>query len=119
MSTIDEILATGEYESRTHGLIQRCREACSGNGLWVCAGHFEPWEHLTTEQVAKAIERDQHRDECPSLVECDSHPVWSVAYARLTGGWNALAPYQDLYRDQGFTTHAEAMSAARALAVGE
>ena len=120
MMTVDEILATGEYESRTHGLIQRCREACSGNGLWVCAGHFEPWDHLTTEHVAKVIERDQHRDECEGLGYCLGHPVPHVIVARYrpamfsiheAGGRSEVVDFRhDL---------PAAVDAARALAVGE
>lgn len=110
MSTVDEILATGQYESRTWGLIERCREACSGNGLWVCAGHFEPWEHLTTEQVSKAIERDQHRDECPGLYNCLVHPVPIVWRGPASGNW--CVDYGNWH-----DTLPAAMDAARALAV--
>ncbi|MGO2818943.1 MAG: hypothetical protein ACTIA4_12785 [Brevibacterium aurantiacum] len=114
MSSVDEILVSGEYESRTHGLVQRCRENCSGNGLWVCAGHFEPWEHLRTDQVALLIERDQHRDECLGLWECTDHPVPRVAV--IESDYGTFARNSRVY-DQ-HSTHSEAMDAARVLAVG-
>lgn len=117
--TVDEILASGRYESRAWGLIERCQEACSGNGLWVCAGHFEPWEHLTTEQVAKAIERDQHRDECPGFGKCASHPVPFVMVFEGSFGVQSAGPLDvdDLKRPM-LEDLPEAMDAARALAVG-
>lgn len=63
------------------------------------------------------IRRDQHRDACPGLSWCLTHPAVNADYDRLRRMWDVWGP-GDWFRGS-FGTHAEAMDAARALAVGQ
>lgn len=125
--TVDEILATGRYTDKR-------------GRAWNYDPDFDVWVEYSsredgildlgwivdTKDVRLLIERDQHRDECPGLEMCWSHPVPSVlidvdglfwvspansdAMDALLSGYNGDPEYD--------TLHA-AMDAARALAVGE
>lgn len=61
--------------------------------------------------------RDEHRDVCPGLRWCLTHPVVTVDRNRLSKSWQVWGPGDWHRTSRG--THSEAMDAARALAVGE
>lgn len=120
MSTVDEILATGQYTDRRG---RSWRPNLGDN--WVHFRGRKPrgelfYDVLTDPEMRLLIERDLHRDVCPGLSACNGHPVPSVitpfawgsrdfevyaAWANTTGTFEQSLP--------------EAMDAARALAVGE
>ena len=124
--TVDEILATGQYTDRR-------------GRAWNYDPDFDVWVEYSsrddgilhlgwivdTKDVRLLIERDLHRDECEGLQECRDHPVPFVEIFR-----HPIPPYHVDYQvvdtsvepslNQGiYRAHADAMSAARALAVGE
>ena len=117
--TVDEILASGQY---TDG---RGRE-------WLYDGDFDIWvasvqtyENVTSiegiidpDHMRLLIERDQH--ECKGLSRCIDHPVPIVLVFEGYFGAQSAGPLDidDLKRPMRETL-AEAMDAARALAVGE
>ena len=76
--------------------------------------HYEQWGewHLSDTQMRLLIERDQHRDVCPGLYACHTHPVPIVWSGPASGRW--FVDYGNWHN-----TLPEAMDAARALAVGE
>jgi len=110
--TVDEILAGHEYRDRRGRKWQKLIEPIG----WVNMG-----EHrlLTRTQMRLLIERDQHRDECRGLAVCEDHPVPSVnCYSGVFEMWPSGRLWSSTQgRDYG-TLYA-AMTAARALAVGE
>lgn len=112
--TVDEILVSGRYTDRRG----RMWERKSSDGWWY---HFPSSLRLTPPQMLLLIERDQHRDECVGLGICSDHPAWIVSRGYNEDGapgWEILRPHKNQGRLLDLT-HADAMSAARALAVGE
>lgn len=112
MSAINEILASGQYTDR------RGREWVHKHkdGRWF----YEPdgprgIDMMHSAQMRLRIERDQHKDVCPGLRWCLTHPVASVDRNRLSKSWQVWGPGDWHRTSRG--THAEAMDAARALAV--
>ena len=120
--TVDEILATGKYTDRRGREWVRCPINCCLNGGWFSysamreAKRRSDW-HPFEAEMRLLIERDQHRDVCPGIRKCNSHPVPRVF--RYNAVWSKLAAYGDFRRDYAYDTLPEAMDAARALAVGE
>lgn len=114
--TVDEILATGKYTDRQGREWHLCR-----HGGFACMrwhnGH--PSRGLEPGEMRLLIERDQHRGDCPGLRYCESHPVPHVARGGERGFevWGSGDITDDMPED--FSTLPAAMSAARALAVGE
>ena len=112
--TVDEILATGKYTDR------RGREWVGGEfrRLWL---HPDGLHTVRAEQMRLLIERDLHRDECPSLIACENHPVPCVTIAGGPYGCFHVNPADT--SDETYVahecTHERAMDAARALAVSE
>lgn len=112
MSSVDEILATGHYTDRrgrewkniTHWNVES----------WAAEPYGKP--DILPGEMRLLIERDMHRDECCGNRECEDHPVPHVYRAYRSALWHAhpggARPFAET-----FTTHAEAMDAARALAV--
>lgn len=109
MSTIDEILASGRYTDRRG---RGWNKSPYHEWVYVDRGRF--WVY-TPRQMRLLIERDMHRDECVGIHWCLTHPVESVDYDGVLGLWKVWGP-GDWFRGT-FGTHAEAMDAARALAV--
>lgn len=70
---------------------------------------------IGTRHLRMLIERDEHRDVCPGLRWCLTHPVVSVDRNRLSKSWQVWGPGDWHRTSRG--THSEAMDAARALAV--
>lgn len=114
--TVDEILATGEYRDR------RGREwkgfFMYGKPRWSTPSITR---FLLPGEMRLLIERDLHRDECPSLISCENHPVPCVTIAGGPYGCFHVNPADT--SDETYVahecTHERAMDAARALAVGE
>ena len=116
--TVDEILATGRYTDRRG-------RAWDYFDTRVDYDRWQRWESrgdedliLEPDQMRLLIERDQHRDVCVGLHWCDSHPVPRVHFNIHTGAPIVIAGDEYIFADGGFSSHAEAMDAARALAVG-
>lgn len=111
MSFIDEILASGQYTDR------RGRKWKNVTHLNVESWAAEPYGRpdILPAQMRLMIERDQHRGECRGLDSCTSHPVPHVlagrAHARV---FKVVGRH---FETRYGATHAEAMDAARALAV--
>lgn len=110
MSSVDEILATGHYTDRrgrewkniTHWNVES----------WAAEPYGKP--DILPDEMRLLIERDMHRDVCPGFRDCafGIHPVPIVYHAELLGWWMVNTRRLDA------GTLAEAMDAARALAVG-
>lgn len=119
MSTVDEILASGSYTDR-YG--REWEEFTVGGRIeWA-------WIHDTgvrVSPIARArirvfIERDQHRDVCRGVRDCQVHPVPRVfQFVGPLGRWSALDSGRSALHDSAHPTFPAAMDAARALAVGE
>ena len=113
--TVDEILATGQYTDR-RGRVWRL----SPYQEWVCARPPRFWVCMP-RKMRLLIERDLHRDECPSLIACENHPVPCVTIAGGPYGCFHVNPADT--SDETYVahecSHEWAMDAARALAVGE
>lgn len=105
MTTVDEILASGRYTDR-RGRKWRKFRRCK------CWYSTSIWLEATANQMHLLIERDQHRDECPGLALCRNHPVPFVLLWPLP---TAIPANTTIGRT--LPTHAEALAAARALAV--
>ncbi|WP_240373099.1 hypothetical protein [Brevibacterium zhoupengii] len=121
MSTIDEILATGRYVDR-RGREWVRRLFLRPNIRWAniirdSDGIGWPGEKISEDRMRLLIERDQHRDVCPGLGWCLTHPVVSVDRNRLSKSWQVWGPGDWHRTSRG--TFPEAMDAARASAVGE
>ncbi|MFE1082467.1 hypothetical protein [Brevibacterium sediminis] len=127
MSTVDEILASGRYVDR-RGREWVRRLFLRPNIRWAniirdSDGIGWPGEKISGDRMRLLIERDQHRGECRSLLECDDHPVPQVLLAE---GWEfgaggrffIIAPRKSAATGGWHDTLPEAMDAARALAVG-
>lgn len=90
---VDSILASGRYVDR------RGRE-------WLYDPDFDIWvvsvqthEYVTNiegiidpAQMRLMIERDQHRDVCPGLRDCDDHPVPNVVSYGGAAAWDVWGP---------------------------
>lgn len=118
MSTVDAILASGRYTDRRGREWHLCDlfPACAPCDRWHTS---HPSTGIAENEMRLLIERDQHRDECVGLPMCTSHPVPIVIVALdPPGNWHRFK-----IRYKGAATLreslTEAMSAARALAVGE
>ncbi|WP_240373114.1 hypothetical protein [Brevibacterium zhoupengii] len=123
MSDVDEILASGQYGDR-RGRRWEHQASLSWDEV---AGFYRTeeigWcrmrglslvgEIITHDQMRLLIERDQHRDVCLGMWECHDHPAPRVAV--IESDYGSFAPNSRIY-DQ-HDTLAEAMDAARALAV--
>lgn len=119
MSTIDEILERGWYTDR-----RRRFWAKRPSGVWAHTEQFVPglgvlYSTRLPDQMRLLIERDRHRDECPGLADCMTHPVLAVIVCYEHGeGWGL---FKVGVRAQSLPTIRrtlpEAMDAARALAV--
>lgn len=110
--TVDEILIGHEYLDRRGRRWQKLIEPTG----WV---NMSEHRFLTRNQMRLLVERDQHRDVCPGLIDCDNHPAPSVLLTK--GGeleFLVFGPRQ-VRSIRAFDYHSEAMDAARALAVGE
>lgn len=111
MSTIDEILASGRYTDRR-------------GKFWLIAGgewfqiNAHPHQILQPAQMRLLIERDQHREACEGA-DCGDHPVPIVRVNYIESGCVAweIVPSGSPEGRLLAITHAEAMDAARALAV--
>lgn len=125
MSTVDEILATGQYTDRrgrgwdyVETIASWCSPEIDGEGVsWGC-------RYFDAAQMRLLIERDQHRDECRGMVSCPDHPVSRVLASegwefRDGGQFFAIPPHGYCRVGEFHRTLSEAMDAARALAVGE
>ena len=112
--TVDEILAADEYRDRRGRKWQKL----IGPLGWV---NMSEHRMLTRSQMRLLIERDQHRDECPGLINCENHPVPCVTLAGGPYGCFHVNPAGD--SEETYVahecSHEWAMDAARALAVGE
>lgn len=116
--TIEEILATGRYTDR------RGRDWAELTTVWLL---LDPWrwpdkpkrESMTVSEMRLLIERDMHRDECPGIRRCDSHPVHFVQVYRGFPVTRFVAYGPNEFDDEQayFHTLSLAVDAARALAV--
>lgn len=123
MSAVDEILERGLYTDR-RGREWVRRLFLRPNTRWVSIirdsdGIGWPGEKISDDRMRLLIKRDQHRDVCVGLHWCDSHPVPRVHFNIHTGAPIVIAGDEYIFADGGFSSHAEAMDAARAWAVGE
>lgn len=127
MSTIDEILASGRYTDRL-GRRWSSRPSWTtpdGRGVWSHAARLAKvpggamFNILDPAQMRLLIERDQHRDVCVGIKRCEDHPVHFVQiYHRFpTTRFVVYGPREWDDEKAYFHTLAEAMNAARALAV--
>lgn len=107
--TVDEILATGRYIDRRGSYWQK-----GTTGSW---WNFPTGRRRNPSQMRLMIERDQHRDECRGIFDCDVHPVPTVVTE--LGWFYAVAAGEGTITGERHGTLPEAMDAARALAVGE
>lgn len=121
MNTVDEILETGRYTDRRG---RSWRPNLGDN--WVHFRGRKPrgelfYDVLTDPEMRLLIERDQHRDECPRVGVCRNHPVPRVTFCDVGGFdvWAAGELTKAEFARPCIATRAEAMDAARALAVGE
>lgn len=115
--TVDEILATGQYRDRRGRAWSAAREGWTNFDLRTRTITF-----LRREHMRLLIERDQHRDVCPTLCICDDHPVPFVQASEFIGFGEYAVVDTRISSDEPqerFDTLPEAMDAARALAVGE
>ena len=119
--TVDEILATGRYTDRRG-------RAWDYFDTRVDYDRWQRWESrgdedliLEPDEMRLLIERDQHRDVCAGLYGCDDHPVLKVTRKRRRGsiGFWVWSPIDRKGIVASTGTLAAAISAARALAVGE
>ena len=120
--TVDEILATGKYTDR------RGREwrNLHGDGRWLYVPDGQ-WfvsgkrilDMAYTSEMRLLIEREQH--ECPpgGMNYCLDHPAVNVLRSSENGAWFVFDRFEDVCSGPAYPTWREAMSAARALAVGE
>ena len=119
--TVDEILATGRYTDRRG-------RAWDYFDTRVDYDRWQRWESrgdedliLEPDEMRLLIERDQHV--CQGLWRCFDHPVPHVLSAEWDrdrfGGFMVYPAGDSLAIDEEYDTLPEAMSAARALAVGE
>ena len=116
--TVDEILATGRYNARDGQIWLRDMFKHDGWIGWFSRGGSDV-PRVTDAQMRLLTERDQHRDVCPGLIDCDNHPAPSVLLTK--GGeleFLVFGPRQ-VRSIRAFDYHSEAMDAARALAVSE
>ena len=116
--TVDEILATGQYTDR------RGREWKRGpsfvcNRDWFYLTGISRGGYANDAEMRLLIERDQHRDECVGIAECDAHPVMTVIWHRTFGHWLVFNESSFFPTGAPHDSLGEALSAARALAVGE
>ena len=123
--TVDEILATGQYTDRrgrywhydTKHRFWITNPPVAGKTwkVWQFGG---PFDHA---EMRLLIERDQHRDECPGLINCENHPVPCVTLAGGPYGCFHVNPADD--SEETYVahecSHEWAMDTARALAAGE
>lgn len=73
---------------------------------------------IARTQMRLLIERDQHRDECRGVRDCQDHPVPRVfKFVSPFGRWSTLGPGRSWANDSAHPSFSEAMDAARALAV--
>lgn len=118
--TVDEILATGRYTDRRGREWFVVGQDSDLGPAWVYNEEpFGAQALIGTHQMRLLIEHDQHRDVCVGLHWCDSHPVPRVHFNIHTGAPIVIAGDEYIFADGGFSSHAEAMDAARALVVGE
>lgn len=113
--TVDEILIGHEYLDRRGRRWQKLIEPAG----WV---NMSEHRFLTRNQMRLLIERDQHRDVCPTLRICDDHPVPFVQASEFIGFGEYAVVDTRISSDEPqerFDTLPAAMDAARALAVGE
>ena len=117
--TVDEILATGKYTDR------RGRE-WDYLDMRVDYDRWQRWESrgdedliLEPDEMRLLIEREQH--ECPpgGMNYCLDHPAVNVLRSSENGAWFVFDRFEDVCSGPAYPTWREAMSAARALAVGE
>ena len=120
MMTVDEILATGRYTDRRGRVWRR-----SPYQEWVHSPNERFWVY-TPREMRLLIERDLHRDECPGLRLCRSHPVPNVlalqddiSVPKWGHGFGVYRPGPGDDREAWLDTLPAAMDAARALAVRE
>lgn len=118
--TVDEILASGTYTDR------RGREWYVVGGdsnlgpAWVYNEEpFGPAALIGTHHMRLLIERDMHRDECVGIAECDTHPVVTVILHRTFEHWLVFNESSFFPTGAPHDSLDEALSVARALAVGE
>ena len=108
---VDALMAWGEYVDR-RGSVWQHVQIMSEWVLPVMGWANGSW-YLNPAQMRLRIVREQHRDMCPGLDSCGTHPVATVAKGAL-GGWVAFPPHYDAGR--AHTTFAEAIDAAQQLA---
>ena len=119
--TVDEILATRFYLDRAGRGWNAVTFWASAKGLDTVQKWVGRLGMLSQDQMRLLIERDQHRDECPGLINCENHPVPCVTLAGGPYGCFHVNPADD--SEETYVahecSHEWAMDAARALAVGE
>lgn len=117
MNTIDEILATGLYTDRRG----RHWSLVPGTNYWgrlVLPRLFAPSSPAYgPDDMRLMIERDMHRDACQGLHLCKVHPVPRVHFNLHTRAPMVIDGSEYVFPPGGYADHAEAMDAARALAV--
>ena len=129
MSTVDEIMHGGEYIDRrgrrwcnlvdlkwdADAAVMRTTKIgwCRMRGLT----KYDP--PISGTHMRLLIERDQHRDVCPRVGVCRNHPVPRVTFCDVGGFdvWAAGELTRAEFARPCIATLAEAMDAARALAV--
>ena len=110
--SVDALMAWGEYVDRRGRTWRQAQGFILPDGTipWALRGRGIT---VTPAQMRRRIEREQHRDMCPGLDSCGTHPAVTVAKGAL-GGWVAFPPHYDAGR--AHTTFAEAIDAAQRLA---
>lgn len=106
---VDALMAWGEYVDRRGVEWRRCECVAPACGMWH-DGH--PSSGVAPAQMRLRIVREQHREVCPGLHDCDDHPVPHVV--RWPKRFEAFHAREDF--GSTHPTFAEAIDAAQQLA---
>lgn len=88
----DAIMTLGEYVDRRWRIWRRNRV-----GVWSHMKDFHPtygpvYDRIGDAQMRLLIRRDQHRDVCPGLRDCEDHPVPNVVSYGGAAAWDVWGP---------------------------
>lgn len=92
LGSADAIMTLGEYVDRRWRIWRRNRV-----GVWSHMKDFHPtygpvYDRIGDAQMRLLIRRDQHRDVCPGLRDCEDHPVPHVMSYGGAAAWDAWGP---------------------------
>lgn len=116
--TVDEILASGRYTDRRGREWKRGPSFVCNRDWFYRIGIYKAG-YANDAEMRLLIERDKHECDSLGLTCCPEHPVVSVIRHPDTGAWLVFDRFGIERVGPEYREWSAAMSAARALAVGE